>query len=176
MLNGADNLTDKRESRKNTDVHKSASVYTADNCLFATFPKELQNAIGKRQVKYDSVYNKKTEANLKTTNDKLWLFSPNELTDTISAQFQNHPLECNINGMPYKKFEGTGDGCKGNTVREPFYVKSSNGDSIGDTGMAWLRSSYGEVDYCAVILYKDIVNYSRACNGRGVSVGFTLKR
>lgn len=75
MLNGADDLTDKGENNysnnASSDVNKSANIYTPYNCLFATFPQELQAAIGKRKVKYDSVNNQKNEDNLKTTNDKL---------------------------------------------------------------------------------------------------------
>ena len=68
MLNGADALTDIEKNsysfRASSDVNKSAGIYTPDNCLFATFPKELQEAIGARRVKYDSVYNQKNEENL----------------------------------------------------------------------------------------------------------------
>ena len=181
MLNGADELTDKEannySSYASSDVKKSASIYTKDNCLFATFPKELQNAIGKRQVKYDSVYNKKTEANANTTNDKLWLFSPNELADTISNASYNHPLECNKEGIPYKKFEGTGDGCNSNTVRSPFYVNSLNGNATGRDCSAWLRSSDGF--YSNRALYLDDLGrvYDlQAYQDFSFSVGFTLKK
>lgn len=79
MLNGADDLTDKGENNysnnASSDVNKSANIYTPYNCLFATFPQELQAAIGKRKVKYDSVNNQKNEDNLKTTNDKPGLFT-----------------------------------------------------------------------------------------------------
>lgn len=181
MLNGADKLTDKEadnySSDASSDENKSASIYTKENCLFATFPQELQNAIGKRQVKYDSVYNEKTEANLITTNDKLWLFSPNELADKISHENYNHPLECNKKGIPYEKFEGTGDGLNSNNVRRPFCVGSPDGDSIGNVYWAWLRSSYGYNNYYALHLHSAaFVANIDASYDYGVSVGFTLKR
>lgn len=175
MLNGADELTDIREdnysSEASSDVNKSASVYTADNCLFATFPQELKDAIGKRQVKYDSVYNDKTEANRKTTNDKLWLFSSNEVADKIDYYWCNHPLE----GKVYKKFEDT-NGIS-NDARRPFYVNSNTGNARGDLYWAWLRSSSGNDDGGALLLYDaGSVNSSRAYGDYGVSVGFTLER
>ena len=174
MLNGADELTDKNEDNYSPyaedDVHKSASVYTADNCLFATFPQELKDAIGKRQVKYDSVYNDKTEANRKTTNDKLWLFSSNEVADTISSSRCNHPLE----GTVYEKFKDTNE--DSNNGRRPVIVNSRTGDAIGGFNSAWLRSSNGDYNGYALFLYTaGSVNNSRADEYCGVSVGFTLK-
>lgn len=175
MLNGADGLTDTGENNysktSSSDVNKSASIYTSNNCLFATFPQELQDAIGKRKVKYDSVYNKKTEANLNTTNDKLWLFSSNEVADTISESYYNHPLE----GSAYEKFKGTNNNF--NNARKPYYVNSSTGNAIGTDYCSWLRSSsedvYADALYltnlgCAGNLSAD----SFSC----VSVGFTLKK
>ena len=176
MLNGADELTDKSEdnysSEAASDVHKSASVYTEGNCLLATFPQELQDAIGARQVKYDSVYNQKTEENLKTSNDKLWLFSSNEVADTIEDSCWNHLLE----GTVYKKFINTNE--KSNNARRPCYVKSKTGDAIYNFSSAWLRSSYGYLNYYALDLdYEGSVNGNYASNYvDGVSVGFTLKR
>lgn len=175
MLNGADGWTDTGENNysyyASSDVKKSASIYTADNCLFATFPKELQEAIGARQVKYDSVYNQKDKENLNTTNDKLWLFSSNEVASTIDSSYYDHPLE----GSVYEKYYETDRGS--NDARVPWYVDSNTGNANGDTYWAWLRSSYGYSDsralslYSAGEIYHDLAHY-----GHGVSVGFTLKR
>lgn len=175
MLNGADGWTDTGENKYSvdalSDVNKSANIYTADNCLFATFPKELQEAIGARQVKYDSVYNQKNVENQKTTNDKLWLFSSNEVVDTISSFLDNHPLE----GKVYEKFKGTKDGY--NNGRRPVLVNSKTGDSIGDFRWAWLRSSSGSSNNSALSLNNEgSLYYSNAYYYIGVSVGFTLKR
>lgn len=175
MLNGADELTDIREdnysSEASSDVNKSASVYTADNCLFATFPQELKDAIGKRKVKYDSVNNQKNEDNLKTTNDKLWLFSSNEVADMISYSVYNHPLE----GSVYKKFKYTFEGVE--YARRPCIVKSITGNAIGGFFGAWLRSSYGGLNqYVLMLGDAGPVGSSNAYYTYGVSVGFTLER
>lgn len=175
MLNGADNLTDKGDDAysksASSDLHKSANIYTSNNCLFATFPKELQEAIGARQVKYDSVYDQKYKENLKTTNDKLWLFSSNEVADTIRYSWCNHPLE----GTVYEKFKDTNEGS--NNGRRPVLVSSPTGDSIGDFHWAWLRSSSGSRDDLALRLDNEGYVYNYDVSIRiGVSVGFTLKR
>ena len=187
MLNGADNLTDKGadnySSYASSDQNKFASIYTADNCLFATFPKELQEAIGARQVKYDSVYNQKNETNLETTNDKLWLFSSNEVAGTIDASYYKHPLE----GSVYKKYKETDQG--NNNARRPWYVNSNTGNADGKTKGAWLRSSLDGSDLNALLGLGDSDHDALCLNhaghvssgsahdyNRGVSVGFTLKR
>ena len=175
MLNGADASTDignnNYSSHVSYDLNKSANIYTPDNCLFATFPKELQEAIGARQVKYDSVFNQKNEANLKTTNDKLWLFSLNEVADTIRYSFYSHPLE----GTVYEKFKDTND--NSNNGRRPVRVNSITGDSIGGFVVAWLRSSYSGHDDDAMCLDSaGGVDTDEAYRNKGVSVGFTLKR
>lgn len=175
MLNGADGWTDTGENNysyyASSDVKKSASIYTADNCLFATFPKELQEAIGARQVKYDSVYDQKDKKNQKTTNDKLWLFSSNEVASTIDSFYYDHPLE----GSVYEKYYETGRGS--NDARVPWYVDSNTGNANGDTHWAWLRSSYGYSDSRALSLYSEgYISYGSANYYCGVSVGFTLKR
>ncbi len=178
MLNGADSFTDTGENNYSYevfgDLNMSASIYTSNNCLLATFPQELQDAIGKRKVKYDSVYDQKNEENLKTTNDKLWLFSSNEVADTISHIDYNHPLE----GSVYEKFKGTGDGYNANEVRRAFRVDSMNGNSAGEKYSPWLRSSYGNSSGLALNLDDNgCVRCDHACYAfYGVSVGFTLKK
>lgn len=170
MLNGADSLTDtgkkKYSQYASSDVNKSASIYTADNCLFATFPQELQDAIGKRKVKYDSVYDQKDKENPKTTNDKLWLFSSNEVASTIDNSDYNHTLE----GSVYEKFKGT-DGYS-NSARTLYFVNSNN--AIG----AWLRSScVGSKDTAQGLSNDGAFDDSLVIGWQhGVSVGFALKR
>lgn len=175
MLNGADDLTDKGENNysnnASSDVNKSANIYTPYNCLFATFPQELQAAIGKRKVKYDSVNNQKNEDNLKTTNDKLWLFSSNEVADMISDSVYNHPLE----GSVYKKFKYTFEGVE--YARRPCIANSITGNAIGGFFGAWLRSSYEGLNQKVLMLGKaGPVSSSNAYYTYGVSVGFTLER
>ena len=175
MLNGADDLTDKGENNyskyASSDVNKSANIYTPYNCLFATFPQELQAAIGKRKVKYDSVNNQKNEDNLKTTNDKLWLFSSNEVADMISYSVYNHPLE----GSVYKKFKYTFDSVE--HERRPYRLYStSTGNTYGAMFGAWLRSSHESLNQKALTLNNGALSYSNAYSTYGVSVGFTLER
>lgn len=174
MLNGADGLTDTGENNYGVylsgDVNKSASIYTSNNCLFATFPKELQEAIGARQVKYDSVYYKKNEANLKTTNDKLWLFSSNEVAHNITDSLFNRPLE----GTVYEKFKDTDENV--NYARRAFFVNSNTGNAIGGFHLAWLRSVFGSDIYAMVLNNAGYVRQDNVYRENGVSVGFTLER
>ena len=173
MLNGADGSTDKGDDNysKNAsgDLNKSANIYTSNNCLLATFPQELQNAIGKRKVKYDSVHDQKNEENLKTTYDKLWLFSSNEVADKIYKDWFDHPLE----GTVYEKFKDTSN----NYARSPWFVKSKTGNESGSMCSAWLRSSWMPVE--TTVLMLDSQGYFDSISAyayNGVSVGFTLKR
>lgn len=177
MLNGADALTDIEKNsysfRASSDVNKSAGIYTPDNCLFATFPKELQEAIGARRVKYDSVYNQKNEENLGTTYDKLWLFSSNEVADKIlTDSWYEHPLE----GTVYEKFKDTVE--YNDDGRRSVVVYSKTGNHIGNfSGTPWLRSSYGSNDKGVLSLGEGgYVSYTYAFADKGVSFGFTLKR
>lgn len=103
MLNGADELTDMRILNKgNIDINS----YTPENCLLATFPQELQEAIGRRKVKYDSAFGSNEESNLKSSADKLWLLSLNELGESFNGcKYGTHPLEGNL----YPKFAGIGN-------------------------------------------------------------------
>lgn len=173
MLNGADDLTDKETTNYSTqgtcvrDVNKSASIYTGSNCLLATFPQALQNAIGKRAVKYD------TETDLKTSYDKLWLFSSNELGDRVSYSNYNHPNE----GSVYAKMEGTGDAYMGNDERKVYYVANEEGNHVGSVYFAWLRSSSSYNYYLVLCLYGGGgVGDGSASDTNGVSAGFTLQR
>ena len=175
MLNGADVLTDTGKNNysniASSDLNKSANIYTSYNCLLATFPQELQDAIGKRKVKYDSVYAQKNEENLKTTNDKLWLFSSNEVAHNIATYNRDHPLE----GTVYEKFKDTNE--NSDNTRRPCYVNSSTGNAIGKFDWAWLRSLYVYVnDYALVLGGTGEVGESLPYGGGCVSVGFTLKR
>lgn len=179
MLNGADDLTDtgvnNYSNNASSDVNKSANIYTPENCLLATFPKELQNAIGKRQVKYDFVSNDKSQRNLETTNDKLWLFSANELADTVSENDYDHQLEGNV----YEKYKGTGDGTKGHDSRRFYYIYAIDGNDTGHNGMTtWLRSVKND-DKCDVLCISgwwNSLGSSYAEGSRAISAGFTLKR
>lgn len=179
MLNGADGLTDtgvnNYSNDASSDVNKSANIYTPENCLLATFPKELQNAIGRRQVKYDFVSNDKSQRNLETTNDKLWLFSANELADTVSENRSDHPLEGNV----YEKYKGTGDGIIAHDSRRVYSIGKIDGNDTGDyTATTWLRSVNNDDEYRVLLIsgwWRFIVT-TYAYTSNGISAGFTLKR
>lgn len=173
MLNGADSLTDITEFDHPYYQNTSASGYTDANCLLATFPKELQNAIGKRKVKYDSVYKDQNQSNLLTTNDKLWLFSPNELAESINNGDLNHPLE----GKTYEKFIGQGEGCVSNKKRTLYMVNSIYGGGKGSAGYTWLRSlTWNYASGVAYVNDSGTISPYLASYNISVSVGFTLKR
>lgn len=178
MLNGADELTDIGDSNysssASSDINKSASIYTVENCLFAAFPQNLRNTIGTRAVKYDSVYYLKTEANLKTTYDKLWLFSSNELADYASKNWENHPLE----GTVYPKLAGSRDAYDSNFTRDPYRVDSNSGNNAGNTSVVWLRSSEGEShdNFALCLTSMGNVGSDFTWYNHGVSAGFTLAR
>ena len=180
MMNGADALTDTGSDNYATDDsskdgNKSASIYTEENCLLATFPAELRAAIGSRAVKYDSVDNK--VQSLKVSNDKLWLLSPNEVADDTPTDWSAHPRE----GSVYEKLRGTGNATQGNTARRPYRVTlaSITGKAVGDTYYAYLRSIENEVRYSPLALFlhdNGMVNHIAPCKPRGVSACFTLKK
>lgn len=179
MLNGADGLTDtgvnNYSNDASSDVNKSANIYTPENCLLATFPKELQNAIGRRQVKYEFVSNDKSQRNLETTNDKLWLFSANELADTVRENRSDHPLEGNV----YEKYKGTGDGIIEHDSRTVYSIGKIDGNDTGEyTTTTWLRSVNNDDEYRVLLIsgYWRAIVTTYAYISSGISAGFTLKR
>ena len=107
VLNGTDDTTDKDVAN---GVHDGSFGYygdwtangpkdrgqvtdisnvTSSNALISCFPEELQQAIGKKAVKADTQWDKTDGSSLKTTYDKLWLFSFSELypvrTNTVAT-------------------------------------------------------------------------------------------
>ena len=185
MLNGADSITDTGDGTENgdvystnasTDINKSASVYTNTNNLLSAFPTELKSAIGARATKYDSVYNQKTEQNLRTSYDRLWLLSPNEIWSTTqnTSTYYKHPLE----GTQYPYFAAktnmaaSGSGQVGTRA----YYRSSNTSGSGSTNGWWLRSSYSIYTVNALYVGSGGGCYSiYACSYSGVSPCFSLK-
>ena len=108
VLNGVDN--DSSDGIvTNQKVYARARNITEDTSLLAAFPENLRNAIGKKAVKYDSVYNSINDANLKTTYDKLWLLSPFEMGADYTG-YGDHQREA-LDGTPsyYQRFEETGN-------------------------------------------------------------------
>ena len=172
MLNGADSLTDtgvhNYSSDGKNDVNKSANIYTPTNCLLATFPQELQDAIGKREVKYNSVYDQTNEENLKTTNDKLWLFSAHEMNISYG-----HPLE----GSIYEKFKGRENT---STFKIPFRAINRYDElikGVSSPSEAWLRSLLSYRPDSVMTMNSEGRCFSEyASKSYAVSVGFTLKK
>ena len=122
-------------------------------------------------MKYDSVYNQKNKENQETTNDKLWLFSSNEVADMIADSNYYHPLE----GAVYEKFKDTNEGR--NNARIPYIVDPRDVNKIGSSKWVWLRSSAENLDNVALLVNSaGFVGGNHAYNYYGVSVGFTLKR
>lgn len=132
VLNGADSTL----HAENTN----AANITTSNCLLTWFPEELQAAIGERATKYDSVYNRKTSAYLKTTYDKLWLLSTNEIWSTTQNTFSDytHPNE----GPQYERFASNSNKMGGSqddqTFTRAYYAQ---GDNNSRYTFWWLRST-----------------------------------
>ena len=183
MLNGADlddsdgiitDIDDSNYPSDARDINTKADIYTEQNCLLATLPQELQKAIGKKAVKYDSDCYKRTEDYLKISYDKLWLFSPNELASSCNWR-SDHPLEgvkgVDGNTYPYVKMKNRGDFTKSNEQTCAYRVNSSSGQSF------WLRSNTSFSNYSI-----DNVNGGGAETGsygkhlNGIAFGFTLAR
>ncbi|MDO5811453.1 MAG: SpaA isopeptide-forming pilin-related protein [Bacillota bacterium] len=184
MLNGADDLTDvtdkdynyanDKEYRTSSDIHKEASIYTNENCLLATFPTELQNAIGKKTIKCEAYFGKNCENKaLETTYDKLWLFSINELSPTVSDEKYNHPDEGNV----YAKMKNAGDFPADSTMRKSVRM-DSDPKYFTYQGIVLLRSQYTtNIVWVSSINYSGGTSYwSRANYTSDVAVGFTLSR
>lgn len=177
MLNGADDLTDIKTDQyvgdESTDLHKSAGIYTKENCLLATFPQELQDAIGIRKVKNENGDKYGNNKTVKITNDKLWLFSANEIADTVKDKAANRPNE----GTTYQKYQGSGDLYDISALRMVY--RGNNSDYYGRKWYSWLRSSYDRQYYGDVQYFGGEEGHGVSCMGydrKGVSVGFTLKR
>lgn len=176
MLNGIDDDNSDGITTNHSYLSPSTATWSANDCLLAAFPQELQNAIGARATRYDSVYNSKTEANLKTTYDKLWLFSPNEISSTvISSPNYNHPLEAlpADQGTHYQRWNGYTLSINYNLNYRGYY---DNGSS-GSTSWFWLRSSYGYYSYYVLYVYYYGGLYNSYANiGGGIAPGFSLAK
>ena len=151
------------------DKHKDPSIYTSDNCLLATFPQELQAAIGERKVQYDSKSNVVSdESNMKSLQccyDKLWLLSTSELPPARVRNQYKRPMEGNV----YEKFNSN----------YSILVCDDSFNSLGTE--TWLRSiPYGDDERACIIgaVTGDrdgLVSEWATAGDVGVSPCFTLK-
>lgn len=86
MLNGADDLTNIDISNYATtgtsDIHKSAAVYTKQNCLFASLPKILRDNIG-RKINTQALFNAADYRNYDSWPGEDWSFGRE--TDWVNA-------------------------------------------------------------------------------------------
>lgn len=131
MLNGKDTVT--------TETNLTEE-WSTTNCLLAAFPQELQNAIGARATKYDTTFDSSQWSGTETTYDKLWLFSPNEISSSeISGKEYNHPSEAlpEEQGTYYQRWSG----CELSTKDNNDY-RSCYGRAWNDVARFWLRSGY----------------------------------
>ena len=146
------------------DTHKDPGIYRSDNCLLATFPLELQNAIGEREVKYDVQYDElNNSTNLKTCYDKLWLLSTAELPANRTTTYLR-PQE----GTVYDKFTYSDN----ITIYESGTLDEPN----GHPSAAWLRSISRYDKENIVTIYTSYLNTAVTGTFYGVAPCFTLKR
>ena len=146
------------------DINKDPGIYTSDNCLLATFPLELQNAIGEREVKYDVQYNELNNPTyLETCYDKLWLLSTAELPVRKTTQYLR-PQE----GTVYDKFTYSDN----ITIYESGTLDEPNGHESA----AWLRSISRYDKANIVTIYTSYLNTAVTGTFYGVAPCFTLKR
>ena len=159
VLNGVDEFT-------TNDTYAQANNITSDTALISAFPEILQDAIGERTTKYDSVYNQKIEYNLKTTYDKLFLLSPNEMNLSSSAPtYYQHPLEADF---IYDKF-------RNETLSTSSNINFISYNEESDTPFWWLRSFYENNEYNLCSLRYDHIANTYASNTPGVSPCFSLR-
>lgn len=153
MLNGANDDTDKT-TIGDSSVANAASIYTAENCLLATLPTELQNAIGTRTIEsytYDG-----TTGKVETTNDKLWLMaygSNNGDTDVWTAA-----------------------GETSNTNRQSYFVNGKTGGSTAGNTDWWLRSQVNGSVNIRTVASGGGTNYKPTSAAIGVAFGFSLAK
>ena len=146
------------------DINKDPGIYTSDNCLLATFPLELQNAIGEREVKYDVQYNELDNPNyLKTCYDKLWLLSTAELPANRTTTYLRR-----LEGTVYDKFKYSDN----ITIYESGTLDEPN----GHPSAAWLRSISKYDKANIVTIYESYLKTAVTGTFYGVAPCFTLKK
>lgn len=170
VLNGVDYLT-------TSGNYASTQNITEEKALISAFPKVLQETIGRKAVKYDSVYNAQTVENLKTTYDKLWLLSTNEMGDNESIGWPDarHPLESQ---RVYERYENNKISSGADPFYQGYYVRNISADTEGQevrSGVYWLRSLRGIHDESANYVHPDgFVDGTVTGYDAGISPCFTL--
>lgn len=150
----------------------SSSSYKDGNCLLATFPEELQNAIGTRAVKYRA-YAKLESYGVRTTYDKLWLLATNEVFANPSSVYAAAD-----EGSLYQRENST-------PSQMPYFASSSADEYYGLMYGTWLRTGGTVFTGFGIYIYSSdnmtIMQYADVAerNGDGYQIGvspcFTLK-
>ncbi|MCD7746316.1 MAG: DUF6273 domain-containing protein [Lachnospiraceae bacterium] len=156
-LNGKDSFTDTATQGVADDEY----VLDANNCIFSCFPQELQSAIVAKAVKSNTVYDSREESDVKTTYDKLWLFSYMEYFYYKS----NYALK--YEGAQYSRMTNYAADASKRTVY----------NETGQRWYSWLRSTYtGSDANVYLITMGGTYSYLNACYSfAGLSPGFCLK-
>ena len=126
-----------QDKETNTTVAGTDNL-TADTCLFAMFPEELQDAIVAKAVISDTAYDKLDAAYQKTTYDKLWLFSGGEIYKyDPKGEWNSGWLRVNDSEI------SEGPQYAGNTalnITSASYGNNIGYNESGTSGNWWLRS------------------------------------
>ena len=156
------------------------NAYTADTCLLAAFPKELQEAIGKKAVHYATSYQAYDSDN--EVYDKLWLFSNKEIYGEIPSTYgSNYGKYFNYTseGNQYQRTADmgleahTGWSYKNQNKLESYHKTNNSASNI----VWWLRSLCGGSNYHA----SHVSDYGylgdrNVGDDYGVAPGFVLER
>lgn len=165
MLNGV---------QDETTLAYGGTQYNSSNCFLSAFPEELQNAIGRKAVKYAVSYDNYTDVG--TTYDKLWLFSAVEvygdsLADGDARKYVNE-------GNQYARTKGLTDNCR-NLL--PWYVrdfKDEKGIVPLSSSSCFLRSFHGDMAgrVSAIALDNDVARWGFLAQDGVIAPGFVLSR
>ena len=136
MLNGADELTLPDEEGLDSSTSGfalGADEFGEETCIFYALPDVLKNNIARVAVHYDTVYNQKTEENLQTSYDRLWLLSADEIWADDLLHTTNSGWDSTIwdqreatETTPFSKFRGITTPFTQSNAALPAYAPSSD--------------------------------------------------
>ena len=173
VLNGTDELTmktaDSGYCTNATLITQDVESYTKDTCFLNAFPKELQDAIGKRAVPYNPIYNSN---DVEISYDKLWLFSGREVWAGRGGAIRSGegPL---MKRAKYKNITW-GNSSETYTLNKAYHwMKRQNAEYSSINNYEWgLRSIYYRYNY--MVYYVD-TDPDNTANGRGLGYGAAYK-
>ena len=125
---------------------------------------------------YGSGYGEKTNATPKTSSDKLWLFSCDELEDTSNKPWFGHVVD----GTVYQKFENLTFG----SGKFTGYCTGEGYPLRGEKEYWWLRTTSNRSKNAVYQIggadvngkYEEQLSTMESLNYLGVAPGFTLRR